>query len=129
MAFPWTLNLSFARISGLMVLDMGAGGAVNDNLSPLLRVICGRTRFVRLSLSTGGAIFEVVPRLAIAGGEERSDSIRLWLLIIERFVVLSPPITTRAHLCQNMVPDIEFSDDSDYPGCCYCLNGYKLHFK
>jgi len=54
MAFPSTSNLSFALPSAFRYCGVGAGGAVFDASSPLLRVICGRSRLVRASLSSGG---------------------------------------------------------------------------
>ena len=55
MAFPSTSNLSFALPSAFRCCGIGAGGAVFDASSPLLRVICGRSRLVRASLSGGDA--------------------------------------------------------------------------
>jgi hypothetical protein len=53
MAFPFTSNLSLALSSAFMWEDVGAGAAVIDLSSPLLRVIWGRMRLVRASLSVG----------------------------------------------------------------------------
>lgn len=93
MAFPRTLNLSAARISGVRVLDIGAGGGVKDDSSPLLKVICGRTRFVRSSLFRADAVVDVFSRLSNIGGKANAATIRRWLLIAALVVVVDLPTT------------------------------------
>ena len=94
MALPRTLNLIFARISGLRFLGIGEGGAVKDDVSPMLKVICGRTRVGRSFLSRTGTVGEGIPSLFKTGGEAEAVTIRRWVLSVTLFVILILSTTT-----------------------------------
>jgi len=70
-----------------MVLDTGAVAAVKDDLSPVLKIIFGRTRFVRSSLSNAGALSGGVFRQSITEGVAIADTTRFCLLCTTRVVV------------------------------------------